>query len=57
MLGRVVSVIPTPGNDVYVVRGEGCGQPRETLVPAVGDVILGIDLEGGTMTVDLPEGL
>ncbi|WP_319524239.1 ribosome maturation factor RimM [uncultured Desulfosarcina sp.] len=56
-LGRLVSVIPTPGNDVYVVREESCGQPRETLIPAVGDVVLSIDLEGGIMTVDLPEGL
>jgi len=56
-LGRLVRVIPTPGNDVYEVRGEGGGQPRETLVPAVGNVVLGIDLESGTMTVALPEGL
>jgi len=56
-LGRLVRVISTPGNDVYVVRGERGGQPKETLIPAIGDVVLGIDLEGGTMTVDLPEGL
>ena len=56
-LGRLVSVIPTPGNDIYVVRGERGGQPREMLVPAVGDVVLGIDLDAGVMTVDLPEGL
>ena len=56
-LGRLVSVIPTPGNDVYVVRAESDGKLRETLIPAVGDVVLSIDLKGGIMTVDLPEGL
>jgi 16S rRNA processing protein RimM len=56
-LGRLVRVIPTSGNDVYVVRGECGGQPKETLIPAIGDVVLSIDLEGGIMTVDLPEGL
>ena len=56
-LGRLVRVIPTYGNDVYVVRGECGGQPQETLIPAIGDVVLSIDLEGGIMTVDLPEGL
>lgn len=56
-LGRLVSVIPTPGNDVYVVREDRGGQRRETLIPAVGDVVLDIDLDGGIMTVELPEGL
>ncbi|BBO78831.1 ribosome maturation factor RimM [Desulfosarcina widdelii] len=56
-LGRLVRIIPTSGNDIYVVRGACGGQPQETLIPAIGDVVLSIDLEGGIMTVDLPEGL
>lgn len=56
-LGRLDEVIPTPGNDIYVVRGEQEGQPREMLIPAIGDVVLKIDLEGKTMIVDPPEGL
>ena len=56
-LGRLDEVIPTPGNDIYVVRGEQEGQPREILIPAIGDVVLKIDLEGKTMIVDPPEGL
>ena len=56
-LGRLDRVIPTPGNDVYVVKGTHNGQPREMLVPAIGDVVLEVDLEGQTMIVDPPEGL
>lgn len=57
LLGRLDKVIPTPGNDIYVVKGKQNGQPREMLIPAIGDVILKIDLEGKTMIVDPPEGL
>ncbi len=56
-LGRLDEVIPTPGNDIYVVRGKQDGQTREMLIPAIGDVVLKIDLEGKTMIVDPPEGL
>ena len=52
-IGRVVSIIPTGGSDVYVVRD---GQ-RETLIPAVASMVLEIDLETKIMRVDLPEGL
>lgn len=57
LLGRIEEVIPTPGNDIYVVKGKQNGQPRELLIPATGDVVLKVDLEGGTMIVDPPEGL
>ena len=56
-LGRLDKVIPTPGNDIYVVKGKHDGQTREMLIPAIGDVVLKIDLEGRTMIVDPPEGL
>jgi 16S rRNA processing protein RimM len=57
LLGRLDEVIPTPGNDVYVVKGNVEGQPRELLIPAIGDVVLSIDIAGKTMVVELPEGL
>ena len=57
VLGSLERIIPTPGNDVYVVKGKQAGEPREMLIPAVGDVVLDIDLEGGTMLVDPPDGL
>jgi 16S rRNA processing protein RimM len=57
MLGRLDRIIPTPGDDIYVVKGKQGGQPTEMLLPAVGDVILKIDLAGKTMIVDPPDGL
>jgi len=57
LLGRLEEVIPTPGNDIYVVNGRQNGQPREMLIPATGDVVLKVDLEGKTMIMDPPEGL
>ncbi len=57
-LGRLDKVIPTPGNDVYVVKGDEPTSPSpELLLPAIGDVILNVDLEKKTMTVDPPQGL
>ncbi|MDI3339869.1 MAG: ribosome maturation factor RimM [Sphaerobacter sp.] len=47
-LGTVTDIIETGANDVYVVRDEG---GRETLIPALRDVVLDIDLERGCMTV------
>jgi 16S rRNA processing protein RimM len=52
-LGQVREVLHTGANDVYVVRGEG----REILIPAIEEVVLEVDLEGGRITVELMEGL
>ncbi len=52
-LGVVEDILSTGSNDVYVTRREG----KEVLIPALGDVVLEVDTEGGRMTVDLPEGL
>ena len=52
-LGRVVEVLATGANDVYVVHG-----PRgEILFPARVEAVRAIDLEAGTMTVTLLSGL
>lgn len=58
-LGRLDSVIPTAAHDVYVVHGDvdAGGKVRETLLPAIGDVVISVDLEQGVMVVDIPEGL
>ena len=53
-LGRVREIIETGANDVYVVHLEG---RRDVLIPALEDVILDVDLERGSMTVRLPDGL
>ena len=52
-LGRIETVFPTGGNDVYVCSG---GE-REILLPAIGEVIRKIDKEKRTMIVRLLEGL
>ena len=53
-LGVVSEIIVTGGNDVYVVHEEG---RRDILIPALPDVVLGVDLDTGVMTVSLPDGL
>jgi 16S rRNA processing protein RimM len=52
-LGEVVEILVTGANDVYVVKG----QRGEILLPARVEVIKGIDVEAGTMTVELLPGL
>ncbi len=56
-LGVVESIIPTGSNDVFVVRDPNRVHDNETLIPALGSVILKVDLNLKTMRVDLPEGL
>lgn len=53
-LGNVREVLQTGANDVYIVDR---GTRRDLLVPALRDVVVGVDVEAGTMTVDLPDGL
>ena len=55
-LGKVVEIIDTGANDVYVVHGAYPGHP-EILIPAIESVVLEIDLESGRIVVELPEGL
>ncbi len=56
-LGRVESIIPTRGNDVYVVQNRAESKSREILIPALESVVLQIDTQNRTMRVDLPEGI
>ena len=52
-LGRVVEVLSTPENDVYVVKGPD----GEVLIPAVDDVVQDIDLTDGTISIEIIPGL
>jgi 16S rRNA processing protein RimM len=52
VLGVLEDIIPTGATPVYVVKGE-----RELLVPASPEVLRGVDLAAGTITVELPAGL
>ena len=52
-LGLITNILQTGANDVYVVKGA----EKETLVPALADVVKMVDIERGVMVVDLPDGL
>jgi 16S rRNA processing protein RimM len=52
-IGILRRIIETGSNDVYVVDHLG----RETLVPAIAEVILEVDLQEGRMVIEPPEGL
>ena len=52
-LGEVTEILVTGANDVYVVKGDR----GEVLLPARVEVIKGIDVEAGMMTVELLPGL
>jgi 16S rRNA processing protein RimM len=53
LLGRLTEVIETGSNDVYVVTSES----SEIMIPALADVLVVIDVDSNTMTVDIPEGI
>ena len=53
-LGTVREILPTGGNDVYVVRD---ADGKEVLLPALEGVVRQVDLEANRMVVSLPEGL
>jgi len=52
-LGKVESIFPTGSNDVYVCRNGD----KEILIPAIADIIVGINLEEHKMIIKLVEGL
>ena len=52
-LGRIIEIIITGSNDVYVVAGPS----GEILLPALAQVIRQVNTSDGVMTVQLMEGL
>lgn len=54
LLGNLIDVFPTGSNDVYVVKDK---MGKQTLLPAIGEVIKNVDVENKKMTVHLMEGL
>ena len=53
-LGIVTDVLQTGSNDVYVVKDEN---EKELLIPALGWVVLSVDIEEKKIQVQLPKGL
>ena len=54
ILGKIIDVLQTSGNDVYVTTG---GKYGEILIPAVEHVVREVDIENKRVQVVLPEGL
>lgn len=52
-LGKIIDVIETGSNDVYIVKN----QEKEILIPALKSIVKEINLENKKMIVVLPEGL
>lgn len=52
-LGRIVEIVRTGSNDVYVVRSKH----RELLIPAIDEVVKQVDVAHGRMVVELIPGL
>ncbi len=53
-LGKLVNILETGANDVYVVNSVEYG---EVLIPAIEQVVINIDIEANKMQVKLLEGL
>lgn len=53
-LGNLVDVFNTGSNDIYVVKDE---LGKQTLLPAISDVIKNVDIENKVITVHLIKGL
>ncbi len=56
LLGRVSEMVTTGGHDLFIIERHD-RENQKTLIPAVKKFIRRIDLQTGTMIVDLPEGL
>ncbi len=52
--GTLTDVIKTGANDVYEVKTK---EGKEVLLPAIKQCVLGVDLEEGTVTVHIMDGL
>ena len=54
VLGEITDVFPTGANDVYIVRD---ADGESFMIPAIKDVVLGVSLGKGEMTVRMIDGL
>ncbi|HLA86835.1 MAG TPA: PRC-barrel domain-containing protein, partial [Anaerolineales bacterium] len=53
-LGKLVEILETGANDVYIVRNES---GKEILLPAIPSVVLNVDMESRLIKVHLLDGL
>jgi 16S rRNA processing protein RimM len=55
-IGTLVDVLPTGGNDVWVIKS-GLNSSGEILLPALKSVVKKIDVEAKKIYVEMPAGL
>jgi 16S rRNA processing protein RimM len=55
MLGTIVDILATGGNDVYVIREAETG--RDVMVPAVKEMVKRVDIAAGVVVIDPIPGL
>ncbi len=53
LYGELTDVLQTGANDVYQIKGND----REYLIPAIPDVVISTDIDGGIMTIRPLDGL
>ena len=53
-VGSLTEVLGTGANDVYVVTRPG---KKDALIPAIGDIVISVDLEAKRMVIDAVPGL
>ena len=56
-LGVVRDVLETGANDVFVVRGEKNGAPKDYLIPHIDECVRNVDIEQALITVHMLDGL
>jgi len=54
LLGTLAAILQTGANDVYVIKDAA---DREMLLPAIGGVVLGIDVHQHVIIVRVPDGI
>ncbi len=52
-IGVITRTWPTPGGELYVVRGED----KDHLIPAVKEIVEKVDFAAGKMIINPPDGL
>ena len=56
-LGKVRDVLETGANDVLIIRGEKDGKAKDLLIPYIESCVLSVDIEAGSITVHMLDGL
>ena len=57
-VGQVTDILQTGANDVYIITpAAGVNRDKELLIPAIAEVVQGVDLASGSLTIRILPGL